>query len=171
MKEIISTANLAQILNISDRQIRTLTEKGILTKLERGKYNLSDSVQSYLSYKINEVSGRLGSIKEERTRLIKLQADKVQFDLDLARGKHLPFDLFVPTWQELIGAGRSKLLAVSSNLKNKLPHIENDVVNFVDNCIREVLDELGKDGIPSQLRKRVENFYRDVEASTEADAE
>jgi phage terminase Nu1 subunit (DNA packaging protein) len=171
MKEIITTAELSRVLNISDRQIRNLAEKGIFTKLSRGKFNLTESVQAYISFKVNEFAGRMGSIKEERTRLIKLQADKVQFELNIARGDYLPFELFVPTWQELIGSSRSRLLSIPSTLKNKMPHLDNDVINSIDHSIREVLSEIGKDGIPSQLRKRVENIYRDVEPAAEADAE
>ena len=71
MKPIhVSQKDLATWLAIGARHVRELTTMGVLTQTASG-YDLKASVHAYL----NLIKSRVGTVTDERTRLLKAQAD------------------------------------------------------------------------------------------------
>lgn len=171
----ISTRDLAELLGITDRRIQQLsseTEK-VFVKISRGKYDLVESVQNYIQYQVELIKNKqsTGTLLEEQTRLTKLKADKEEIELAVLRAEYFPRDICISTWQSILVAGKTTMLSIPSTIKTEFPMIEDHVIKRLDELIRNNLQEMSQDGIPSELRKRVERHARNVEPAADDDRE
>ncbi len=82
MSEVVSVAELADILMLSERRIHQLAKEGVIQRVIRGRYLLGRSVQGYVLYLREKVEGTgTGSsldVARERARLLKAQADRAE---------------------------------------------------------------------------------------------
>lgn len=86
----VSTTELACVLGITGRRIRQLAEDGDLNKVEKGSFNLSDSVQKYIKFvsrnEMSEEERKLEmtrrtadvTLKASKARIAKMEADELQ---------------------------------------------------------------------------------------------
>lgn len=169
-KEILTVSGpkLAQILGISDRRIRALESEGVVTKLDRGKYDLVNSVRSYINYQIELVKSRqaTGTLLEEQTRLTKLKADTAALELDLLQAESIPVGEVVSLWQHIVTAARTRMLAIHSTVKTKHPDLDLGIVASMEELIRECMEDMSHDGLPERYRKSVERNGKAVDAAS-----
>lgn len=82
---------IAKLLDLSERQVQSLTKQGVIPKSERGRYDLVGSVHGYIRYlKDRSIGGaRDGAIDyhTEKARLTKLQADTAELILAKEQGQ------------------------------------------------------------------------------------
>lgn len=96
MKRVNQTI-LAEMLNISPRQVRTLTGRGILNKAQDGKYNLLKSVDAYILFKGDRKPFKTDEeIKQHKRAIIRKKYNEVmnsvpnQYDPnDFTLSKHI----------------------------------------------------------------------------------
>jgi phage terminase Nu1 subunit (DNA packaging protein) len=131
---IATTSQLAKILNLTVQRLAQLTQEGILTKEERGKYALCDAVNAYVTYLHNAPKNQWGSKTEdetdfdrERLRRTKEEADKLELANARTRG-------------ELVEVSKVKRLGeqVMSGIKTKIlnmPLTDDEK----DKCLRDLL--------------------------------
>ena len=170
MKKLLaSTSDLAEMLGITDRMVRKHQSDGLFQKEARGKYNLFECIPAYVRYRDELHQGDSESLTDQRTRKTKAEADKIELELEILRGRHLPLDLCKTFWQSIEGTVRSKLMSISSSLKTKFPHLEKEVILAIDDHIRDTLSEVSKTGIPPKLSRRLAQYAWDAEAPAEDD--
>ena len=128
MNDTVSAERLGRMLGITDRQVQKHVHDGLFSKTGRGQYCVDDCVAAYIRFLRESLKGDGESLTEERTRLVRAQADREELDLEIARGNNLPVDIIKTFWQSVIGSVRSRMLAIASTLKTKYPHLENDVI-------------------------------------------
>jgi phage terminase Nu1 subunit (DNA packaging protein) len=167
----VNADRLGKMLGITERQVRNQAKAGLFDRTGRGQYNVDDCVRAYIRYREEQLKGDSESLTDQRTRLVRAQADTAELDLEIKRGNNIPIDLCKSYWQSVLGAVRSKMLSIPSSLKTKFPHLENDAVVSIDESIRDILSEVSQTGIPSNLSKRLERYAGDVEAAAEDDGE
>lgn len=85
----ISTTELAAVLGISARRVQQLTQDGVLDTVSRGKFALSEAVQSYIRYlgrdamtesekKLEEAKAKAeATLKLSKAKIAKAQADEL----------------------------------------------------------------------------------------------
>lgn len=168
-KSLVSTSDLAEMLGITDRMVRKHQAGGLFQKEERGKYNLFECIPAYIRYRDEQHQGDSESLTDQRTRKTRAEADKIELELEILRGRHLPLDLCKTFWQSIEGTVRSKILSITSSLKTKFPHLEKDVVLAIDDHIRDILSEVSKTGIPAKLSRRLEQYAGDAPSAEEDD--
>lgn len=172
MDETVNADRLGKMLDgITARQVQNLTKAGVFERTGRGQYNVDDCVAAYIRHLKEQLKGDSESLTEQRTRLVRAQADQAELDLEISRGNNLPLDLCKSFWQSVLGAVRSKMLSMASSLKTKFPHLETEVVIFIDEFTRDVLNEVSKTGIPANLSRRLERYTGDVETAAPDDGE
>jgi phage terminase Nu1 subunit (DNA packaging protein) len=94
-------------------------------------------------------------LTDERARLAKLQADKVEIELAELRGEVVRADDVVKVMQAHVIAARSRLLALPSKLVALFsPDMRPQTLALSDRVIREALDELSSDEFLEEVRKR-----------------
>jgi phage terminase Nu1 subunit (DNA packaging protein) len=156
--EIVGTTRLAKLLGITDRRIQQLVTEGVLEKEGRGRYDLAKTFQRYIQYSVDQVRARqsTGTKLEEETRLLKERADQVAMENDRLRGELIPRGEVRITWEHLVTASRTRLLAIPSQIKTKWPDTDMAMVLGVEEWIRQCLEELKHDGLPERHRQPME---------------
>lgn len=166
MDKIIDSASLAKMLCITDRQVRNHAQDGLFKRIDGGRYNAKKCVPAYIRYLKKHLKGNTESLTSQRTRLVQVQAERAQLELDILRQKNPPLDLCMNFWKSILNSVRSKLLSIASSLKIKYPHLENDVIVSIDEVIREAMEEAGGPGIPTSISKHsAGNFGGSASAS------
>ena len=85
MKLYTSTV-VAQWLDISDRRVRQLRQKGVLAEVRPGLYNLKDCVHRYIEYLKKDGSAEEAvDYNAERAKLARAKREKEELELDLKR--------------------------------------------------------------------------------------
>lgn len=101
-------------------------------------YYLADLVAYRLE---RDESGRL-NLTDERARLSKVQADRVELELETMRGNLIPADILLQNWEPLVAAARSKFLSLPSKLKIAIPKLTDKDVKKIRKITRSTLENL-----------------------------
>jgi phage terminase Nu1 subunit (DNA packaging protein) len=111
----ISTANLARLLGVSERTIGKLVDKGVLRRASYGTFDVTDSVQAFISYREQVAAGeREGSayararaaLTLERARLMRLKREALE-------GTLLRTDEVIAADTAVYGHVRNRVLAIA----------------------------------------------------------
>lgn len=84
--KLYTAAVVAQWLNISDRRVRQLRQKGVLVEARPGLYNLKDCVHRYIEYLKKDGSAEEAvDYNAERAKLARAKREKEELELELKR--------------------------------------------------------------------------------------
>ena len=142
----MSEAEIAAFLGIATSQVRTKTRDGILVKDGRGRWNVRESLQGYLS-QLRDGAIRGGGqvpddLKAEKLRLARQQADKLELANAAARGELVRSADVEREWANVLRDVRSTMLAVPSRVGSKLAHLTAHDVAEIDSEIKAALEGL-----------------------------
>lgn len=142
----MTEAEIAAFLGIATSQVRTKTRDGILLKDGRGRWNVRDSLQGYLS-QLRDGAIRGGGqvpddLKAEKLRLARQQADKLELANAAARGELVRSADVEREWANVLRDVRSTMLAVPSRVGSKLAHLTAHDVAEIDSEIKAALEGL-----------------------------
>ncbi len=146
LAKVFSRKVIAEILCLSEKRVKQLTDEGVLIEITKGHYSLKDSVQSYIKYLQNMISDRdYGSdYNIEKAKLTKVKREKEEMQLKIINGEvHKSEDIERVIGNMLI-AFKSKMLTVSQKVVPKLLNTndKNETTNILNNEILEALSEL-----------------------------
>jgi phage terminase Nu1 subunit (DNA packaging protein) len=155
----VSAKALGEWLDVSDRTIRELAERGIAVRTGRGRYDLKQSVINHTRH-LREVSaGRGGEnqildLTAERARESKERADNLALKNEQLRGELLHVDDVVRNWQDILRRVSSSLLSVPERVAARRS-VDADIVQAFDREIRDTLNDLAddEDGSPARLEQ------------------
>ena len=84
--KLYTAAVVAQWLDISDRRVRQLRQKGVLEEARPGLYNLKDCVHRYIEYLKKDGSAEEAvDYNTERAKLARAKREKEELELELKR--------------------------------------------------------------------------------------
>ena len=137
--------------------MQQLARDGIIPKPEKGKYDLVGCVQGYIAYLQSRAYGKeTGSVDQyaERSRLIKLQADKAQLELDVMRAKLISADEVEELWATLLATFRARLLAVPTRATHLVQHLKEfyAIEQSLRDLVCDALTELARYDNHQQIR-------------------
>ncbi len=104
MQLLYKVSVIARFLNLTERRVQQLARDGIIPKAEKGKYDLVGCVQGYIAYLQARAFGKDSEsidMHAERSRLLKLQADRAQMELDVMLSKLIPAEEAEELWAGL----------------------------------------------------------------------
>lgn len=139
-----NTPQLVQLLNLSVPQVYNLANSGVIPASDKGVWNLTQCAHNYIKY----LQGRAGEEKRdyavERTRLAKLQADKVDMEIKVLAGELLPAALVAHVWGGMTTAARARLLALPYRIATAALSADSfsAIETAANELIREALNEL-----------------------------
>lgn len=150
MSELVTTKKLAAILGITPRRIQQLSgpPDNVFRKISRGKFDLSDSIQKYISYQIELERRKYKKndmdINEARRRKEIAEAELKEIELERQKGDLLPKNEVILTWQKILSVLRSRLLAMPAKLAPILMGLStiSEIKNELNIEIRNMLEEL-----------------------------
>ncbi len=118
---------IAELLNLSEKRIRQLTQEGVIEEYSTGFYKLVSAVQGYVKYILRQISDddQTSNYNTEKARLTKAKREDAELDLKTKKNElHRSGDVeFVMT---------NMLVAFKSKLE-VLPHkVLPDIVSIPD---------------------------------------
>lgn len=92
----------------------------------------------------------------ERTRLARLQADRLAMENDLRRGDLVEVSAVRERWDAVAGIVKRRLLAISSKLAPRLLGLRSpaEVKTIIDSEVYAALEELSSGGVKPNRAKR-----------------
>lgn len=154
----VSASVLAELLGVTDRRVRQLAEEGIFTRVSKGRYNLPESIKTYINMLkmeqdiVNAGTGDGLDLETERAIKIRVERKQAEIKLALMKGEvHKAADV-EQIMTDMLTSFRTKLLNIPAKLapilvaRNEVGHIKD----LINNEIIEVLNEL-KDYNPSDF--------------------
>ena len=139
---LVTQKTLAEILELSEKTVKELTNRGVLEKNSNGQFDLKDSLRKYLA------------VTDERNKKKALEREKIELDLEIKRDKyHLDEDVkYVLT--DILIKFKAKLQATAVKIDNEVNDIsEADRLDYLKNTLINCLEELANYEPPSNRRK------------------
>lgn len=143
--------DLANHLDLTSARIHSLFNENVLLKSgKRGGIDLEENRIRYIRYLRSLSKGKhkgSGDLTEQRSRLTKAQADKIELELQEIEGDLISADTIKNIWSEYVSNVRSKLLALPSKLGHLTQAAESygDSELIIKEAIYECLEELSED--------------------------
>lgn len=142
----LSTTALADLLGLTVQRVGQLQAAGVLVKTGRGQYALAPSIRGYVAFLRGSDETKGLDYKTERTRLVRLQADTMQLELDKARGTMASIEDMVKPFGDACAVVRNHILALPSRYSPQLVGLETKQINkILTQGVREILDNLTTD--------------------------
>ncbi len=161
----VTAKQLGYLLNgLTPRRVQQLASDGIIKKEARGRYNLVESVRSYLQYKDDVYAGKEGEpttdYGDARTQKMRADADKAIMETAQLAGNLIPSDVVAYHWNYMLGAFRSKLLNLP---KKTAPLVQHESTlrkcnSALQTAVHECLAELSKFKPPDKHFRNLEQF-------------
>ena len=134
---LVTSCQLANCLNLSDRRIRQLAEKGFPKNGD--KFYLLGCVKFYIQLLQKRDS-------EDKTRLTKAKADQAEIDLLAKQKKLIPIDDVVFQTSQSMQIFKARVFEFPSRLAPKLEEKSKEEIYYIlDTEIKKWLNDLAKD--------------------------
>ena len=148
VKTEVKGSELAAVLGVTYQRVHQLTKDGVLLTASRGKYNLSDSIQAFMNFKIKEKpmsqaeNDKLNAdvvIKKAKATMMALQAKELQGKM------HRSEDVAALT-EDLVYTIRGMLLALPGRLAVDAAHLSDpaEVSELVRTEVYAIMTELSQ---------------------------
>lgn len=148
MNEPVTGLELGRLIRVSEQTVRDLARKGIVVRKGRGAYDLAQSVGNYSDHLREMAAGRGGesginTLTAERARLAREQADTAAQKNAAMRRELVSAAEVERGWVEIVRASRAAILALTSRIRGRLPHLTAADAKVIDGEIRDALATLG----------------------------
>jgi phage terminase Nu1 subunit (DNA packaging protein) len=143
---------LGALLDISGRRVRELAAEGVFPRAAGGRYAVLPCVHAFIaSLRSREkakpvpdpqvVAAALDG-RQQRARLAKLQADRVELEIQRERGQLVDAEAIKVAYVTLVTQARNRLLAVPGAAKGHMPHLTVDEIEMLEELIARALEEV-----------------------------
>ena len=143
---------LGALLNISGRRVRELASEGTFPRAGGGRYSVMPCVHAYLDTlrtaakakpaRDPEVAAAALDGRRERARLAKLQADRVELEIERERGRLVDAEATRVRYVTLVTRARNRLLSVPNTAKGRIPHLTVGEIEVLEDLIVAALTEV-----------------------------
>ncbi|MDF2596613.1 MAG: hypothetical protein K0R69_2954 [Clostridia bacterium] len=146
----VSASVLADLLGVTERRVRQLAGEGIFTRAAKGRYNLPESIKTYINMIKMEKdimgSTTAGDLDLETERAIKTRVERKQAEIKLALMKgevHKAYDV-QQVMADMLISFRTRLLNIPAKLAPILVARAEagSIKDIISNEVVEVLNEL-----------------------------
>jgi phage terminase Nu1 subunit (DNA packaging protein) len=132
---LVSVDKVAKALNVTVRRVNQLVHEG-MPREDRGKYDLAQCMLWYIRYlqkalerrEVPTDDGVGASLRVERQRLIRTQADHAELDLAVARAELVPIATYEQNVSRQIMAARQHFLTLPARIA---PQLEGENRNII----------------------------------------
>lgn len=153
----VSKTAFAQIMNVSPGRVSQMIRAGLPVEINgkidvaRGKLWVAENVsitRSNAQVRGPDLFGeekRKVSLNEERSRLAKEQADAAAMRNAVARGELVKAGEVEREWADILRKVRAGVLAVTSRVRQHLPHLTTHDAATIDAELRRALEDIAND--------------------------
>lgn len=166
-------ATIARLLLLTERRVQQLVKEGVIPKTERNRYELAPAVQGYIRYLQERMAGNTAAPADmhlEKSRLVKLQADKAQIELDHLNEVLVKTEDVAKEWENILTDMKSKVLSIPSKAAPLLSgqteiHV---IMDMLQKFVEEALLELSDYGKPVQSEEDLIEWDENPAPTTKA---
>ena len=158
---------LARLLNLSVARIYQLAKEGVIPAPVDYQWDIPTCTHNYIKFLQNQIGGNKADYGVEKTRLTRLQADRVQLEVDQLAGTLIPVHQVLDELAGIFSIVRQKLLAMPSKCALRLANVSQHEAHQI--LTTEIDDSLTN--LTSTLVEQWENTARSANAqsATETD--
>ncbi len=139
---------IANMLCISEKRAKQLTDEGVLNEVVPGHYKMTESVQSYIKYLQNQVSDKdyTSDYNTEKAKLTKAKREKEEAELSLMKNQLHKADDIEFVMGKMLISFKSKMLVIPQKALPKIYNNsdKNEILAILKKEIVEALDELSE---------------------------
>jgi len=142
LNEIVSSAELSEVLKITVRRVNQLVEDNKIFREPDGKYKLADSVENYYAYKFR--SDEETNYDLEHALLERVKREKAELDLETQKGALLYADEVEHLMSGMIITFKARLMSLPTKCAPKILGKKSmpEVVKILEDAVYEALNEL-----------------------------
>jgi len=164
---LISRKEAAEQLGVTVHSIYMSIKRGKLTAMEDANGNIlinSDTMREELKKKSagqrmervdapvkkpkkvrNSITSEsIPEYEESRARTEHLKAELLELERKQKEDDLVPMTEVQRSWENIVATARTKLLGVPSKAKQRIPDLDNNAMNHLEDIIREALEELAE---------------------------
>lgn len=126
----VSVKELSALLGLDDRRVQQLADEGVVTRTERGRYALAESVSGYVAFLRKQVpnSGKPEeSFRIEQARLVRAKAEMAEMEAAKQRGELGSVAEMQKTVEGLARSTMEKLRVIPSRLSAQLAATKDEI--------------------------------------------
>lgn len=144
--KLYTSAAVARYLDMTERNVRTLRDKGILTEYKPGLYDLQKATKQYINFlrKKNPEAEEKVDYNTERAKLVRAKRENQELELQLRKNElHTTEDIEKIVTDTLVNF-RTRLLAIPAKLSLILAKKKDqtEIFKLMKAAIDETLEEL-----------------------------
>ena len=144
--KLYTSAAVARYLDMTERNVRTLRDKGILTEYKPGLYDLKTVTKQYINFlrQKNPEAEEKVDYNTERAKLVRAKRENQELELQLRKNElHTTEDIEKALTDMLVNF-RTKLMAVPAKLSPIMAKKKDqtEIFKLMKTAIDETLEEL-----------------------------
>ena len=142
---------ISKLLLLTERRVQQLVKEGVIPKTERNRYELAPAVQGYIRYLQERMVGNTAQpldYQNEKSRLVRIQADKAQIELDHMNQTLVTTSEVAKEWESILNDMKSKILSIPTKAAPLVRDETNTsvIMDILQSFIDETLEELSNYG-------------------------
>ena len=150
---LVSIEVICEILDgVSPRRVQQLAKNGVISKAARGQYDLIACARALID-DAQSANSRAGVLYEQRARLVRLQADRVEMENSTRAGELVNVEEYSAGYLREIMNVRTNLLAIPTKVAPLAAHKSpSEVFTVVKNHLYEAMHAIADD-LENRARK------------------
>lgn len=144
----LSTTEFQKRTGLNASSLSQLVARGVIPKLERGRFPDPEALRTYCEHLRRVAAGRgideaAGlDLSREKALLMREQRRGHELKNRVIEESYISADDVEQRWTELCVKFRYRILAIPSNLPQRLPHLSRHDLEVIDRECRDALTEL-----------------------------
>jgi vacuolar-type H+-ATPase subunit F/Vma7 len=134
---------IAEVLMLSEKRVKQLTDEGILKEFSEGHYKLLPAVQGYIGYLQNMLGGGSTDYNQEKAKLTQIKREDAELELKQKRNElHKSGDVeFIVT--NMLIAFKAKLEVLPYKTLPAILNIPDtaDKADYISSALKSAVDE------------------------------
>ena len=145
---------------MTNKTIAAWASAGVVVRTGYGKFDLASSISGFAAHMRALASKRsdasTSTVANERARLLKVQADRAEMQLDQAYGRLVDADEISATVQKDLVAFKQGVLALPTRVAGRGGGLSQAALAIIAEEVNLVLDELADDVSPDDMPSAAE---------------
>lgn len=136
-------STVCRLLNLTATRVYTLATDGVIERPKNGQYDLLKTANAYIHYLQTRAVYAKASMSEEKTRLAKAQAERVEIENAASRGELIRADIVMDEMAAIFVRFRTRIQAVPRKIAPIVAaSTEKQAQDIIENALADALGEL-----------------------------
>ena len=148
---LVSGAELGTLIDLHERQVRKLAERGVIARYPGGRYDAPAAIVAYVRHLREMAGGRASAdgadLVAERAKLARQQTIKTRMANEVTRGELIPVAAVTSAIVELIELSKARLRRVPA----KVAKTDGKLKAAIEDAIVEALEDLTPTRVQEKL--------------------